>query len=61
MRKIIVFPGQKVVTTGGEVVTVSHVAFGQIFVIGRNGLPKAAQICTDAFGGEHDQTLGMVA
>jgi hypothetical protein len=59
MRKVIVFPGQKVVATTGEVAVVAFVNYGRVYVFGRNGLPKVVDICTDAWGGEADQTLGL--
>lgn len=61
MRKILVHPNQKVITTTGEVAIVAFVRHGQVFVFGRDGLPKAVDICCDAFGGEHDQTVGLAA
>jgi hypothetical protein len=60
-RKSIVYPGQKVITTAGKVVTVAFVNAGQVYAYGRNGLPEKAVVCGDAFGGEHDQVLGLVA
>lgn len=61
MRKIIVEPGQRIVTTGGEVATVALIAQGRVYVYSINGWLKAVDICCDAFGGEHDQTVGLAA
>ena len=57
MRKPIVYPNQKVITTQGNVATVAFVSCGQVYVFGRNGLPVPVKVCGDAFGGEHDQEL----
>lgn len=61
MRKIIVFPGQKCVSTEGEVVTIAVINDGGVWAYGRDGLPKAVDIVGDAFGGEHDQAMGLAA
>ena len=60
MRDIVLFPGARVITTEGEVATVAFVMAGQVFVYGRYGLPKAVTVCGDAWGGEHDQEIGLV-
>lgn len=54
MRKLMVFPGQRVITTGGEIATVAFVNHGQVYVFGANGLPKVVDIVGEAWGGEHD-------
>ena len=61
MKKVLVYPGQKVVTTDGRVVTVAFVNCGQVYCFGRNGLPEAVTVVGDAFGGEHDQLVGLAA
>jgi len=62
MRKAIVFPGQKVITTGGNVVTVAYVSPHDIvYAFDRRGIPVPVSICGDAWGGEVDQTLGLAA
>lgn len=61
MKRIIVFPGQKVVTTTGKVVTVAFVNCGQVYAFGLNGLPEAVTVVTDAWGWEADQELMNVA
>lgn len=60
-RKVIVYPGSKVITTAGNVVTVAFVNCGQVYAHGRNGLPEAVVVVGDAYGGEHDQVLGLAA
>lgn len=57
MRKPIVFPGQKVITTAGNVVIVAFMHCGQVYAFGRNGLPEAVKVVNDAWGGEHDQAV----
>lgn len=61
MRNPIVHPNQRVITTEGKVVVVAFVNHGQVYAFGRNGLPEKVKVCGDAFGGEHDQVLGLVA
>lgn len=61
MRKVILFPGQRVILASGETAIVAFVAHNQVWVFGRYGLPVAAVVVTDAWGGEHDQSLGLVA
>lgn len=61
MRKVICFPGQRVITTAGEVVTVAFVCNGQVWAFGRNGLPMLVTVCGDAWGGEVDQEVGVAA
>ncbi len=61
MKRIIVFPGQKVITTAGKVVVVAFVNCGQVYAFGQNGLPEPVIVVTDAYGGEHDQMEGLAA
>ncbi len=61
MRRIVVYPGQKVVTTEGKTETVAFVLFGQAFVFQPFGRFKLVEICGDAWGGEADQEIGLVA
>lgn len=58
-RETVLFPGQKVISTSGEVVTIAFVCHGYVFAYDRNGLPKMITVCTDAWGFEHDQTIGL--
>lgn len=60
-RKMILVPGQRVVLTSGDIAVVAFVRYGQVFVFGRNGLPVAGIPVGDAWGGEHDQEIGLVA
>jgi len=61
MRKIVCYPGQKVITTAGNVETVAFVVFGQPFVYCSNGQFKKVEVVGDAWGGEHDQEQGLAA
>lgn len=48
-----VYPGQRIVTAGGNVATVAFVAAdGRTFVYGQNGIPVPARVAFDALGGE---------
>ncbi len=55
MKRVFVFPGQRVIATDGQVHTVAFVNHGQVFAFGKNGLPVPIIVSTDAWGGEHDQ------
>lgn len=59
MREIVIFPGQRVVLTSGETAVVAFVAHNQVWAFGRLGLPMPVSIVGDAWGGEHDQTIGL--
>lgn len=61
MRKPILFPGQRVITTEGKTETVAFTRNGQAYVFGCNGLPKPVKVVGDAWGGEHDQEIGLAA
>ena len=61
MRKINVHSGQKVITTAGNIETVAFVLFGQAFVYCPNGRFKMVEVVGDAWGGEHDQEVGLAA
>jgi hypothetical protein len=61
MRKINVHPGQKVVTTAGNIETVAFVLFDQAFVYRSNGHFCMVEVVGDAWGGEHDQEMGLAA
>lgn len=58
-RQIVVFPGSKVITRSGEVATVAFVNHDEVHVFDRCGSYKSVDICGDAFGGEHDQEIGL--
>lgn len=60
MRNVVVHPGQKVVTSAGIVAIVAFVQFGQVWAW-VNGQVQPVTVKTDAFGGEHDQTIGLAA
>lgn len=57
MRKVICFPGQRVILASGQTATVAFVNYGQVWVFGPNGLPMAATVCGEAWGGEHDMEV----
>lgn len=57
MKRIIVFPGSKVLATDGKVHTVAFVNCGQVYGFGLNGLPEPITVVCDAWGGENDQEL----
>lgn len=61
MKRIIVFPGQKVIASDGRVHTVAFVNCGQVYAFGLNGLPEPITVVGDAFGGEHFQDIGLAA
>lgn len=61
MRKqIVVFPGQKVVATDGNVHIVAYVNDNKVYAY-KNGLAQPIIVCGDAWGGENDQTIGLAA
>lgn len=60
-KRVIVFPGQKIIATDGKVHTVAFVNCGQVYGFGLNGLPEPITVVGDAFGGEFDQLLGLAA
>jgi hypothetical protein len=55
-----VFPGQRVVTSGGDTVTVAFVEAGKVYAY-RNGRIVPVMVRCDAWGGEHDMGLGLAA
>lgn len=61
MRKVIVYPGMKVVTTGGDVVTVATVVGGRVYAYAVGGWLKAVDVVHEAYGGEADNSLMNVA
>lgn len=61
MRNTFVYPGSRVITTAGKVVTVAFVRNGEVWVFGERGFPVRVTVCGDAFGGEHDQSMGIAA
>jgi hypothetical protein len=61
MRKIMVYPGQKVITTEGRTEIVAFTLLGQVYVYQASGGVKLVQVVGDAWGGEHDQTMGIAA
>lgn len=60
-KRLVVFPGQRVICTDGKTHTVAYQSHGQVFVFGANGMPVPAKPVTDAWGGEHDMELGLAA
>lgn len=60
MRKPNVFSGQKVITTSGDVVTIAFVNNGQVFAFTQSGI-QVVHVVADAWGGEHDQEIGLAA
>jgi hypothetical protein len=61
MRKIVTYPGQRVIATDGKTYTVAYSIAGKVFAFGSNGVPTEIRVCGDAWGGEHDQALGLAA
>lgn len=59
-REIIVHPGQRVITTGGNVVIVAYVRNGNVWAYW-NGDLVLVYVVGDAWGGENDQTQGIAA
>lgn len=57
MRKVIVEPGMRVQTTGGEVVTVATVVAGRVYAYSGYGWLKAVEPVCEAWGGEHDMEV----
>lgn len=56
-------PGERVITRAGDVVTIAYVTDdGRVFAW-RTGRSVPILVCPrgDAYGGEHDMALGMVA
>lgn len=48
-----VYPGQRVITSHGNVAVVAYVrADGRVMVYGRDGMPVPANVTADAWGGE---------
>lgn len=55
-------PGQHVITASGQRAIVAMVIEGVVWAwVGRAPVPRPCIVRHDAFGGEHDQTLGLVA
>lgn len=53
-------PGARVVTRDGIVVTVTHEQDGVLYGVGpRDVMPRPIRPVCDAFGGEHDATIGL--
>ena len=55
----VVHPGQKVVTSAGTVVTVAIIQHDKVWAFTSRGLQQVIVRC-DAFGGEHDLTMGLL-
>lgn len=59
-----VYPGERVMTTYGTVVTVAFVrqcSEGVQVWAWYRGQLQPVQVCYDAFGGEHEMELGLAA
>jgi hypothetical protein len=61
MRRAIVHPGQKVVTTEGKTEIVAAIFHGIVYVYGPDGWLRSVRVVGDAWGGEHDQEIGLAA
>lgn len=59
-RDTIIYPGQRIITTGGNVVTVAFVRNGNVWAY-RNGDIVIVHPVSDAWGGENDQSAGLAA
>lgn len=57
MRKVIVFPGSRVITSDGDVVTVATIVGGRVYAYARDGWLKIVDVRGDAWGGEADQEV----
>lgn len=58
----IVVPGQHVLTAAGQRAIVAYVHDGVVFAwVGMASVPRACIVRGDAYGGEHDLTLGLAA
>lgn len=53
-------PGQRVITSAGDSVTVAHITNGNVYAW-RFGRIVPVVVRCDAWGGEHDLTLGLQA
>jgi hypothetical protein len=60
-KQIVVYPGQRIVAKDGKTYTVALIIHNKVYVYDTNGWLKAVQVVGDAWGGEHDQTVGLVA
>lgn len=62
-RTTMVYPGSRVVTTAGDVVTVAYVApdGGVHAWRGNSPWPVPVRVAHDAWGSESDQTVGLAA
>jgi hypothetical protein len=62
IKALAVHPGQRVLTTQGTTRTVAFTSRGgQIYAYGLDGGLEPISVVCDAWGGEHDQTLGLAA
>lgn len=61
MKQIVVHPGQKVIGKDGRTHIVALVLHGKVYVHSRDGWLVAIEVCGDAWGGEHDQEIGLAA
>lgn len=61
MRKVIVEPGMRVITTGGDVVTVATIVGGRVYAYAVGGWLKAVDVVAEAWGGEFDNSLSNAA
>lgn len=61
MRKTVIYPGQRVVTSEGKTEIVAFVLAGAVYVHSSDGWLKVVQVVGDAWGGEADQELGLAA
>jgi hypothetical protein len=59
-REINIHPGQRVITTAGTIVVVAYVRNGNVWAYW-NGDIVLVHVVADAWGGEHDQTIGIAA
>ena len=58
-KKVIVFPGQKVIATDGKTHTVAFINYVQVYAFAEHA-PKPIKVVADAWGGEHDQELVLI-
>jgi hypothetical protein len=62
-RMAVVYPGQRVITSAGDVVTVAMVRGDGVVLAwrGNSPWPLAVTVRGDAWGGEADQAVGLAA
>lgn len=60
-KQIVVHHGQKVIATDGKTHTVAVIVGEAVYAYGLYGFLYRIIVVSDAWGGEHDQTMGLAA